>query len=236
MMDQAGADGPEFSAAQMGSAAVTQRDRAKHERRARLIKAARALMTENAGGNFSMGELAARAGLSLATPYNLFGSKTAILQAVFRAEMEGFHKRYKILAHLQPVEQVLATIGNVVNVFTREPAFYRSLTRSLMTIPSDDFSTSILPLSDNMFLPLVEGLIEAGAIRLALPAGVISMQLLRVFNSVFLLWALQNWSEDQLLQELKTGFSLSFIGLFEGENRAQMLAQLAPGGRGRDLT
>lgn len=52
------------------------------ERRRRLIWAAGELILENDEGAFSMPDLARRAGLSLATPYNLFGSKAA--------EREGF--------------------------------------------------------------------------------------------------------------------------------------------------
>jgi len=66
----------------------------KDHRRARLIRAARDLITERADGSFSMQELAARAELSLATPYNLLGSKAAILQEVYRAETEGFRTSY----------------------------------------------------------------------------------------------------------------------------------------------
>jgi AcrR family transcriptional regulator len=174
-----------------------------------------------------MGELAARADLSLATPYNLFGSKTAILQGVFRAEMQGLQRRQKSLTRLQPVEQVLATVDDIVSVFAREPDFYRSLTRSMMAITSDDFHASILPISDHMFSPLIDGLIEANAIRLPVPASLLSDQLLRVFNSTFLLWALQNWREDHLLKQLKIGFALSFIGFFEGEDRRIMLSRLS---------
>jgi AcrR family transcriptional regulator len=224
-MDHGGSEVPEVR--ELASIAATPRARAKDERRARLIKAARALITEKPSGNFSMGELAARADLSLATPYNLFGSKTAILQGVFRAEMQGLQRRQKSLTRLQPVEQVLATVDDIVSVFAREPDFYRSLTRSMMAITSDDFHASILPISDHMFSPLIDGLIEANAIRLPVPASLLSDQLLRVFNSTFLLWALQNWREDHLLKQLKIGFALSFIGFFEGEDRRIMLSRLS---------
>lgn len=224
-MDHGDVRAPERVVRRLESAADTPRARAKGERRARLIKAARMLIAEKPTGNFSMGELAARANLSLATPYNLFGSKVAILQSVFRAEMQGVQKRQKGLGRLPPVELVRATIEDIVSVFAREPDFYRSLTRSMMAIAADDF-TSILPISDQMFRPLVEGLVAAGAIVLPLPDSVISDQLMRVFNSIFLLWALQNWSEDHLLRELKIGFALSFIGLFEGEDRRTMLTNL----------
>jgi len=226
MMEHVGCESPELMPSELEPGARTARSRAKDQRRARLTEAARALIAEKPAGQFSMTELATRAGMSLATPYNLFGSKTAILQAVFLAETIGFHKRTSSLSNAPPVTQVQTTIDNIVAVFAREPVFYRRLTRSLMAIPPDELSASILPISNSMFLPLVEGLIGAGAIRLEIRADVISTQLLRVFNSIFLLWAVQNWDTVWLHQELRTGFALCFIGLFDGENRDLMLAEL----------
>lgn len=205
---------------------LSQRLRAKDQRRARLIKVARELISENDGGNFSMQELALRAELSLATPYNLFGSKLVILQEVFRAESEGFHKKSIELRAGAPVESVMATVENMVSVFARKPHFYRGLTRSLMMLSADDFRGSILPISEAMFRPLVDGLIQDGAIAIHIPAAVISTHLLRVFNSTFLLWASQAWDENTFRRELKTGFVLSFLGLFAGESRELLLAAL----------
>jgi len=77
-----------------------------------LIRAARDLIAEREDGNFSMPELAARAGLSLATPYNLFGSKAAILREVYRAETEGFRRTDKPAQRKPPVERVMATVAH----------------------------------------------------------------------------------------------------------------------------
>jgi len=55
-----------------------QRELAKAERRRRIIAAARDLIRETGNAGLSMRALAQRAGVSLATPYNLLGSKRAI--------------------------------------------------------------------------------------------------------------------------------------------------------------
>lgn len=71
---------------------TSKRQRGVEERRRRLVKAASELIEERDDGSFSMPELAKRAGLSLATPYNLFGSKAAVLAQVFDRLVRGFHR------------------------------------------------------------------------------------------------------------------------------------------------
>lgn len=208
---------------------TTVRARGKDERRGRLIRAARDLIAENHGGNFSMQELAARAGLSLATPYNLLGSKLAILQEVFRAESEGFRKN-SIKRHAgQPVESVMLTVEALVSVFVRNPNFYRGLARSLSTLSSDDFHEKLSPMSEAMFRPLVDGLFEEQAIHARISPALISAHLLRVFNSTFFLWATRDWDEPKFRHELKLGMAFCFLGLFHDTHREALLRILEAG-------
>ena len=65
------------------------REAGKTERRQRIIRAARQLIRQTGNAGLSMRALAVRAGVSLATPYNLFGSKRAIVLAVRRVVARG---------------------------------------------------------------------------------------------------------------------------------------------------
>jgi len=58
------------------------REQAKAIRRDRIVAAARELIQETEETGFSMRALAERAGVSLVTPYKLFGSKLAGMQAL----------------------------------------------------------------------------------------------------------------------------------------------------------
>lgn len=202
------------------------RARGKGHRRARLIRAARDLIAEREDGNFSMPELAARAGLSLATPYNLFGSKAAILHEVYRAETEGFRRTDKPVQRKPPVERVMATVAHTIRVFISNPQFYRSLSRSLSALGPDEMRKLILPLAEAMFLPLVEELIADGAIAVDVSPAIITAHLQRTFESIFLRWAVLEWDEQGFRDELRAGFALTFLGLFAGRNRDALLAEL----------
>ena len=72
---------------------MSNREEAKHSRRRKIVRAARVLMQQTGDAGFSMRALAEQAGVSIATPYNLFGSKQAIMFAVLDADLEYYQKR-----------------------------------------------------------------------------------------------------------------------------------------------
>jgi AcrR family transcriptional regulator len=208
------------------AAAPSLRERGKDERRTRLIRAARQLIAENAGGHFSMQELAARGGFSLATPYNLLGSKLDILHAVFRAEEDGFQKKTIKFHRGGPVESVIMTVETLIAVIIRNANFYRGIARAISRLSTDDFRATILPISDSLFRPLVDGLIEDGAIVAQIAPAVISAHLLRIFNSTFFMWAALEWDDKAFFHEMKSGFAICFLGLFDEPNRQLLLRVL----------
>src|SRR6185295_15437479 len=78
------------------AAGLGRREQAKAERRLRIINAARDLIRETGDTNLSMRTIAKRAKVSLATPYNLFGSKRAVVLAVLEDERD-FYERFSSL-------------------------------------------------------------------------------------------------------------------------------------------
>lgn len=104
------------------------RDRQRKERRQRILNVAEALVRETNGTAFTMVQLAKRAGMSAPTPYNLCGSKGAILYSLLnramddllssRAQLEG-----KAPAALGPV----LAMENAANFFISDPELFRPL-------------------------------------------------------------------------------------------------------------
>ena len=59
----------------------------REARRRHLVEAAASLIRDNGGAGFSMLQLAERAGVSQATPYNLLGSKSELLRLIVAGEL-----------------------------------------------------------------------------------------------------------------------------------------------------
>ncbi|TZG24697.1 TetR/AcrR family transcriptional regulator [Sphingomonas montanisoli] len=202
------------------------RARGMNERRQRLVRAAKELINERENGEFSMPELAARAGLSLATPYNLFGSKAAILEAVFQREIEHFHAVYATIAPAPPVDRVLAVIEHLLQVLERKPHFYRALSRGMATLGAAESSRLISPLSDLLLRPLVEGLVDDGAIRLDLPKSMLTAQITRMYEATMQRWVRRGWDDVRMRSEMRAAILIVCLGMFGEEFRAELLAAL----------
>src|SRR6185295_3324471 len=86
-------------------APLGRRETAKAERRARIIRAARELIRETGNAGLSMRAIASRAGVSLATPYNLLGSKRAIVLAVLQ-DVRDFQERFAHVRSSDPLERI----------------------------------------------------------------------------------------------------------------------------------
>ena len=72
---------------------MSKREQNKNDKRGQIIKAARELMRIRSSTGFSMRQLADASGVSLATPYNLFGSKQGIISAVMDTDLDDFKDR-----------------------------------------------------------------------------------------------------------------------------------------------
>ena len=134
-------------------------------------------------------ELAERAVVSLATPYNLFGSKQAILQELVLEESECLQKKSVKIYFGEVHRYMVSTSNNVVSIFIQNSNFYRDLSRTLTFLASDAFRNLILIESNSIFRSLIDVLINEGAVQLEIEPETINAHLLRICSSTFFLWA-----------------------------------------------
>lgn len=95
--------------------------------RQRVIDAAEQLLRQGKPA-FSMRDLAAEAGVSFATPFNQFGSKHAIMQALSARRIDSMEERY---AAAQPAgdarDRVLVAVDMAAAVMLEEPHVNRAV-------------------------------------------------------------------------------------------------------------
>jgi AcrR family transcriptional regulator len=90
------------------------------------VQAARELIVERGDTGLSMRELARRAGVSQATPYNLFGTKRAILLGVLQ-DVEDFGGRMAARASHDALGRIFDLVEIMADMYAADPAFYRIL-------------------------------------------------------------------------------------------------------------
>ena len=196
------------------------------DRRRRLVRAAAELLAERDDGAFSMPELAARAGLSLATPYNLFGSKAGVLARLLEVQMRGFQRDSDWMAGLAPAARILGVVERLVAVYARDPRFFRNLWKAFYGLAPGVHETMPASTASHLVEPLVAGLVADGALDRAVPPAEVAAALTRIFGTAFEEWAAKDWPVARLARELRWGFGLVFLGLLSADDRAALLTEL----------
>jgi AcrR family transcriptional regulator len=201
------------------------REAGKAERRARIIQAARELIRETGDAGLSMRALAERAGVSLATPYNLFGSKGAIVLAVLE-DVRQFHGRFATLRTADPMERIFAALEIAVRIYIEDPAFYRTLWRAVFA-PGNEVRAAILNDKAAAFWrSLVDEASAAGAIQPEIDPHLLAIQLDMVRRTVMLDWSLGELASEHVALVMSFGFAMTLNGVVAPEWRGPMRARL----------
>ena len=164
--------------------------------RQRVIDAAERLL-RHGKAEFSMRDLAAEAGVSFATPFNQFGSKAAIMQALSTHRIDTMEARFAAAPPLtDAAERVLLAIDTAAAVMLEEPEINRAVMGWLGTASSSPGrvwarSTALWTLA----LGAGDGLIAA---RRDQALGCLPGQLAFAFRGVLSFWTAGELSDEAL--------------------------------------
>jgi AcrR family transcriptional regulator len=215
------------------------RESGKAERRRRIIKAARELIRETGDAGLSMRALAARAGVSLATPYNLFGSKRAIVLAVLD-DVREYQTRFAQSGYVDPIERLFLAVDMAVEFYVNDAAFYKVLWAAVFDT-SDQIRSEIYNDARNAFWrKLVADAAAAGAVEL--DPELLYRQLDRLFSAVMLSWVAGEVESGAVAAEIRLGYALMLLGCASPDWRGPLqgrvqksqarLAAIVGGGKG----
>ena len=206
--------------------ALSRREAGKAERRGRIIHAARDLIRETGNAGLSMRALASRAGVSLATPYNLFGSKRAIVLAVLD-DVREFQDRFAHIGSSDPLERLFGAVDMAVAFYIEDPPFYRTLWAAVFDA-SDDVRREIYNWKRNEFWQsLIDDVAKAGAIAPNVDEKLLFRALDRSFGSAMLEWVVGELATEDLAPTIRYGYALILKGAASAEWRGPLDARLA---------
>lgn len=181
-------------------AETSRREEGKAERRRRIVEAARALIRETGDTGLSMRAIAARAQVSLATPYNLFGSKRGIVMAVLEDARE-FAEKFAAHGHLEPVERIFMALRITLAYHVQDPDFYKTLWSALLDARGGDADLRaelITPQNSAFWRGLLDEARAAGAIAPDINMDLLQASLSGRFAAVMLNWILGGSSVGEL--------------------------------------
>lgn len=97
-----------------------------------LLDVAAQIIHESGDFDLPMRELAARAQVSLRTPYELFGSKAGIIRALLKRDQVRWRERLSSRRKGDRLDRWFGALALGVDFFGEHPAFYRALFRATM--------------------------------------------------------------------------------------------------------
>ena len=191
------------------------REQAKARRRTDIVRAARDLIRETGETDLSMRTLAQRAGVSLSTPYNLFGSKRAVVLAVLEDERD-FAERFRKLDSGNSIDRIFGAHDLAFSYYTSDPEFYRTLWRALLSTSGQDDTGLATPerlaQTRAIWLGLVSNAVRDGYLAEDIPAELIMQSMAHVTGGARLSWAMGGLSTSALTPTVGIGYALCLKG------------------------
>jgi AcrR family transcriptional regulator len=206
---------------------MTKREQGKADRRRRITAAARDLIRETGDTGLSMRAIAARAEVSLSTPYNLFGSKRAIVLAVLE-DIDDFHERFSRLQDVDAVERIFQAVSITIGYYADDPAFYKTLWTALLDSSGKDERTALLtPERKAFWMALVSAAVREGALRPEIDVELMTRALDLTFAAVMLTWVFEATRPEELEPSVGYGYALTLAGAATDAWRDRLAAKAA---------
>ncbi len=199
------------------------REQAKQARRDAIITAAVRLMRARGDAGFSMRALAEAAGVSIATPYNLFGSKQAIMLAVLDAGMARYEDHLDRL-EADALDIFFEAVSLAVELYGEAPKFHKAV---LFAAYGDGGRDHRAVFGDPRFLfwkGRVDQARDAGLLESEIEANALALALSQQFFICILEWAYGQIGLDELESRVHYSFAL----LLKGAATAAGAERIAP--------
>ena len=194
------------------AAAVTapppgRREQAKSERRGRVVAAACEILREVGVEALSGRAVAARAGVSLSTIYNLFGSKDAVLAQVFDEDLERFEALVAAAHSADALERIFDALDIAADLYQADPGFYRA---TMLRRPGGgELQTALRAPRIRFWRERVAAAVAEGWLRRETDPVVLSALLIQITGGVLGDWIGGDISVEQLRREIKLGFAVA---------------------------
>ena len=202
------------------------REKQAIERRERILAAARRLIRGSAGTSFSMRALAEESEVSLATPYNLFGSKGGVLYALLNASLDKVDHATHTFRSSDPIERVLEVAGVAADVYARDRAFYQPLMQFLLGVREVTHRPRFIARSLALWQRTVQAASRHGLLAANVAVDPLARQLMINFAGVLELWIHEELDEDGLRDQALYGSTLLLLGASLPPARSRLVERL----------
>lgn len=194
-------------------------------RRQAIMDAAEALIRKRGATSFTMAELAMAAGVSAATPFNLFESKLCLLYALLIRSLDGVNDAgRKASAEPDPFIRVMNAAEGVGRMFTADARFYRPLHQVLLSAVDPVHRPHYLERAALFWYVAIDGLQSLHLFSDAQSRGQLACELVGMALGRVDLWVHGEIENENLPSHLAYGALALAVGLTSGARRKRVLS------------
>jgi len=198
------------------------REESKNHRRDKIIAAARQLLEQSGEPGFSMRALAQQAGVSIATPYNLFGSKQAVMLSVWESDFGQYQQKIEQL-RVDELELFFDAVSTTAERLNSEPVFYRTFFNQIRNDEHEAESTpAFLGTRYAHWKKLVKNAIRAGLLVPDTEADAFAMNLRHQFLDSIYKWVDEGLDLLEMEATIHYGFALSLAAMATEQSRQRL--------------
>ncbi|MEM6475387.1 MAG: TetR/AcrR family transcriptional regulator [Pseudomonadota bacterium] len=180
-----------------------EREKGKDRNRAKIRDAAEAIIRAEGIDKLNMRRLAQDAGVSIATPYNLFGSKADVLVSILVEKQMDFHSPPAEQEGKPALELLFEAHDAIRQFFASDEEFFRAVQREIMV--AEDTAPSHAGLQQATFV--IRGYIDQakrrGELRSDTDVDELSHHLATIMVAVQGMWASSFFSNEESMAHIK---------------------------------
>lgn len=189
---------------------MSRREQAKESRRTSIVNAARRLIHETGETGFQMRALADAAGLSLVTPYNLFGSKQAIMIALLESDVREYEQSVMRLRG-DELDRFFNAVTLTRRLYSREPNFHRIVMAAAYQDGGREFRSTFRAPRRAFWQRMVANAVHAGQLQATVPIEPFASTLAYTFLSAIMEWVAGEISLEEMEARAHYGFALLLL-------------------------
>lgn len=201
---------------------MSKREDNKRDKRRLIVDAARQLMQSRKSTGFSMRTLAELAGVSIATPYNLFGSKQQLIAAVMDTDLDRYRDAL-FAAPREPLDSLFYSVTVGRQLIEAEPHFYRMGAQSIHGETDSAMASRFSIPRHELMRDLVLQAIQAGCLCHWASAESVAVALGQQYYGWIQAWARGHISLDDLEARTHYGYALTLAAIATEDYRAPLI-------------
>lgn len=211
------------------------REVGKSRRRGRILKAARECIQVGGAERLSLKAIAKSAEVSVATLYNLFGSKEGILVALLLLSIESFRQRQERSSSSDQAQaslpmgsrgQLDSLTDIAIDEFVSDEYFYRELLKSLHQMEAQVHLNGLVGICLDLGEPIIRSMIAAKELAEVVSPRVISHQIFMAFVHAVQLWSSGVTTSAQFRAQVAHSQCLLLAGVATDSFRKQLHERL----------